>query len=87
MEKPYAGLGSKVGFIFGSTAICACFFTWFCIPECKSKTLEEIDKLFLDGVPVRKFGKIQVQVISDGARLAASGKEAEIAIIEQRGTV
>lgn len=57
LYEPYAGLGSKVGFIFGSTAALAFLFTIFCIPECKGKTLEEIDGLFIEGVPVRKFGK------------------------------
>ncbi|KAI9148952.1 Major facilitator-type transporter ecdD [Paramyrothecium foliicola] len=56
LNEPYAGLGSKVGFIFGSTAVCALLFTIFCIPDCSGKTLEEIDQLFIQGVPVGKFG-------------------------------
>ncbi|RNJ57958.1 hypothetical protein D7B24_005442 [Verticillium nonalfalfae] len=55
LSPAYAGLGSKVGFIFGSTSFFAILFAWFCIPECGGKTLEEIDELFLRGVPVRKF--------------------------------
>lgn len=57
INEPYAALGSKVGFIFGVTAFMAIIFTFFCIPECSGKTLEEIDELFLEGVPIRKFGK------------------------------
>lgn len=57
LNEPYAGLGSKVGFIFGATAFCAVIFTWFCIPECGGKTLEEIDELFLEGVLIKQFGK------------------------------
>lgn len=53
----YANLGGKVGFIFGTTAFFAALFSWFCIPECSGKSLEEIDELFLEGVAVRKFGK------------------------------
>ncbi|RYP59740.1 hypothetical protein DL769_008408 [Monosporascus sp. CRB-8-3] len=49
LRDEYAGPGSKVGFIFGSAA--------FCIPECSGKTLEEIDELFVESVPIRKFGK------------------------------
>jgi SP family sugar:H+ symporter-like MFS transporter len=55
LNEPYAGLGSKVGFIFGTTAAMAVVFTWFGIPECRGKTLEEIDELFLERVPIRKF--------------------------------
>ncbi|TGJ82197.1 hypothetical protein E0Z10_g6576 [Xylaria hypoxylon] len=57
LNAPYANLGSKVGFIFGSTAFLAIFFSYFCIPECSGKSLEEIDELFLDGVPIKDFKK------------------------------
>jgi MFS transporter, SP family, sugar:H+ symporter len=62
LYSPYANLNSKVGFIFGSLAIVAFVFSYFCIPECKGKSLEEIDRLFLDGVPVRKFAKTQANL-------------------------
>ncbi|EEU40650.1 uncharacterized protein NECHADRAFT_33619 [Fusarium vanettenii 77-13-4] len=55
IDKSHAGLGSKVGFIFGTTAFMATLFSWFCIPECGGKTLEEIDELFIRGVPISKF--------------------------------
>ncbi|TLD09672.1 hypothetical protein PspLS_11384 [Pyricularia sp. CBS 133598] len=51
----YAGLGSKVGFIFGGFCLLSVLFTWFFIPECTGKTLEEIDRLFIDGVSIRDF--------------------------------
>ncbi|KAJ0283631.1 hypothetical protein CBS470a_007246 [Colletotrichum nupharicola] len=54
---PGAGLGSKVGFIFAGILVLAFVFTWFCIPECKGKSLEQIDRMFNEGVPLRKFGK------------------------------
>lgn len=57
---PYANLGSKVGFIFGTSALGALFFSYFCIPECKGKTLEEIDQLFVERVPIRKFATTQL---------------------------
>lgn len=55
LNAPYANLGAKVGFIYGGAAVLATVFAWFCVPECKGKSLEEIDRLFLDGVPLRKF--------------------------------
>ncbi|KAF4967299.1 hypothetical protein FSARC_5129 [Fusarium sarcochroum] len=55
IDESHAGLGSKVGFIFGSTAFIATLFSWFCIPECGGQTLEEVDELFARGVPIRKF--------------------------------
>ncbi|PKY03801.1 general substrate transporter [Aspergillus campestris IBT 28561] len=57
------GPGSQVGFLFGIFAICAALFTWFCVPECKGKTLEEMDHLFLHGMPIREFARVgQVNV-------------------------
>lgn len=55
LDDKYAGLHSRVGFIFGSTAFLAILFSLFCIPECSGKTLEEIDQLFVERVPIRKF--------------------------------
>ncbi|OBT71175.1 hypothetical protein VF21_10093 [Pseudogymnoascus sp. 05NY08] len=60
LNAPYANLGSKVGYIFGSTSILAIIFTYYCVPECKGKTLEELDRLFLDGVPLRQFQQTTV---------------------------
>ncbi|OLN90336.1 High-affinity glucose transporter ght2 [Colletotrichum chlorophyti] len=56
LYTPGAGLGSKVGFIFAGILVLALVFTWFCIPECKGKSLEQIDRMFNEGVPLRKFG-------------------------------
>lgn len=48
-------LESKVGFIFGSLSVLAGVFVYFCVPECKGRSLEEIDRMFLDDVRVRDF--------------------------------
>jgi hypothetical protein len=56
----YAGLGSKVGFIFGGCMVVAFIFTFFCVPECKGKTLEEVDQLFRLKVPIRQFGSFDM---------------------------
>ncbi|OKL63983.1 hypothetical protein UA08_00455 [Talaromyces atroroseus] len=56
LDAPYADLGSKVGFIYGSLAIAAFLFAYFCVPEMKGRTLEEINQMFQNGVPIWKFG-------------------------------
>ncbi|PWY93218.1 sugar transporter [Aspergillus sclerotioniger CBS 115572] len=58
-----AELGGRVGFIFGGVAVLSFVFTYFCVPECKGKMLEEIDIMFHDGVPVRKFQSTKVAKI------------------------
>ncbi|KAI0018645.1 sugar transporter [Xylariomycetidae sp. FL0641] len=61
LNKPGANLGSKVGFIFGSVVVVSLVFTYFYIPECKGRTLEEIDLLFEAGVPTRKFKHANIE--------------------------
>ncbi|KAK3331515.1 MFS transporter [Apodospora peruviana] len=49
------GWNAKYGYIwFGSNAILF-VFTWFCIPETRDRTLEEIHEMFEANVPARKF--------------------------------
>ncbi|KAJ5692018.1 hypothetical protein N7462_001441 [Penicillium macrosclerotiorum] len=55
LDDGYAGLHSKVGFIFGSVAVCAGVFIYFCVPDCQGKSLEDVDRLFHEGIPVRRF--------------------------------
>ncbi|EKM81722.1 hypothetical protein AGABI1DRAFT_90109 [Agaricus bisporus var. burnettii JB137-S8] len=48
-----AGLESKVFFVWGSTCAAAFVFTWFCIPETKGLSLEEIDDMYRETYPWR----------------------------------
>ncbi|KAI2602113.1 general substrate transporter [Hypoxylon sp. NC1633] len=49
------GWSAKYGYIwFGSNAI-VFIFTYFCIPETRDRTLEEINEIFEAKVPARKF--------------------------------
>ena len=72
-----AALGSKVGFIFGPVAFLALLFTYFFVPECKGKTLEEIDLLFINGTRLRDFGKAD----------AAAMIRAELAAVQQHSDI
>lgn len=67
LDKPYANLKSKVGFIYGSLAFMSIIFTIFCVPECKGKTLEEVDYLFHQKVPMSKFGNAKMEEKSNTA--------------------
>ncbi|KAL0940279.1 vegetative cell wall protein gp1 [Colletotrichum truncatum] len=60
LNAPYANLGSKVGLIFGSIASLSLVFVYLCVPECKGRTLEEIDMLFEMKVPMRHFQKVDL---------------------------
>lgn len=60
---PYllVALGSKTGFVFGSVAFLGVLFICFCVPECKGKTLEQVDLMFQEGVPLRNFGGFEAE--------------------------
>ncbi|PMB71827.1 High-affinity glucose transporter ght2 [Beauveria bassiana] len=51
----YAGLGGKVGFVYGSLCFAITVVSYLCMPEMKGRTLEEIDALFEAVVPLRHF--------------------------------
>ncbi|RPD64254.1 MFS monosaccharide transporter [Lentinus tigrinus ALCF2SS1-7] len=47
-----AGLEAKVFFIWGSTCLGCVIFTYFCIPETKGLSLEQIDLLYQNSTPI-----------------------------------
>ncbi|KAJ5627838.1 general substrate transporter [Penicillium lividum] len=50
-----ADLSAKVGFIYGSLMVAATIWIFFFLPETSGRTLEEIQVMFQQGVPARKF--------------------------------
>lgn len=55
LQAPYAALGSKVGFIYGGFCVMALLWAWFCFPELRGRSLEEIDEMFQLKLPTRQF--------------------------------
>jgi len=62
-----ADLGTKVFYIWGSTCLGCVIFAYFCIPETKGLSLEQIDLLYRNVAPVHS--------VSFRKRLVAEGKE------------
>ncbi|OJT12164.1 hypothetical protein TRAPUB_11274 [Trametes pubescens] len=60
-----AGLGVKVFFIWGSTCAGCIVFTYFCIPETKGLSLEQIDLLYQNSTPVTST-RYRLQLIAEG---------------------
>lgn len=46
---------AKYGYIFAGTMLIALAFIYYYVPECRGRTLEEIDELFENKVSARKF--------------------------------
>ncbi|KAF8074736.1 MFS monosaccharide transporter, partial [Lyophyllum atratum] len=54
-EVGSAGLEAKVFFVWGSTCFCCIIFTYFCIPETKGLSLEQIDLMYQNTTPVKSL--------------------------------
>lgn len=84
LNAPYADLHSKVGFIFGSLAVLSLVFAYFFVPEMMGRSLEEINQMFQDGVPIRKFNSYDASAALVAAE--ASGEKLEGAALGSKMT-
>lgn len=64
-----ANLQAKVFFIWGSTCFCCIIFTYFCIPETKGLSLEQIDILYTHSTPVTS-AKLRQKLIDENVHAA-----------------
>ena len=83
--EPYAALGPKVGFIFGSFCVGTTLFIYFFIPECRKLSLEEIDHLFMEKTPTRKFRRYRHgEVLPPSVTDIVASKQETGPTVEQR---
>jgi len=54
-EPGSAGLEVKVFFIWGTTCACSAIFTYFCVPETKGLSLEQIDEMYTSVYPWKSY--------------------------------
>ncbi|KAL8365695.1 hypothetical protein RB595_004479 [Gaeumannomyces hyphopodioides] len=80
---PYAALGSRVGFIFAGIIALAIAFTWLCVLECKGKSLEQVDRLFNEGVSLRKFGNYKPEELTAGPEDAGEKGKAGLGVSKE----
>ena len=59
LSPPYAALGARVGFIYGSTSAISVVVAWLLIPEMKGRSLEGVDEMFEKNIAVREFRDYQ----------------------------
>lgn len=64
-----ANLGSKVFFIWGATCFCCIIFTYFCIPETKGLSLEQIDLLYMHSTPITS-GSLRRKLLAEDIHAA-----------------
>ncbi|KAI0289600.1 MFS monosaccharide transporter [Russula brevipes] len=65
-------LGTKVFYIWGSTCCCCIAFAYFCIPETKGLSLEQVDLLYRNVAPVHSVS-YRRQLLVDGVELSHPG--------------
>jgi SP family sugar:H+ symporter-like MFS transporter len=52
----YGDMGPYIGFFFGSFSFIGIIFVYFCFPETKGATIEELDMFFEQRLPTSQFG-------------------------------
>ncbi|KAL4778876.1 general substrate transporter [Aspergillus varians] len=66
MNEDQGDWRGKMGFLFsGLSVLCAVYCFW-CLPETRGRTFEELDVLFERGVPSRLFGRAKVDIVDAG---------------------
>ncbi|KAH7035807.1 general substrate transporter [Microdochium trichocladiopsis] len=83
LNAPYANLGGRVGFIFGSIAAVSLVFAYFCVPDCAGRSLEELDYLFANNVPAREFRYAKVDLQASAIEEGKLGGKAGVVSAEQ----
>jgi hypothetical protein len=61
-----ANLGGKITFVFFAFSVPMCVYLYFCFPEMKGRTYLELEEMFQNRVPARKF---KYYVCVENARL------------------
>ncbi|KAK5138479.1 hypothetical protein LTR08_000065 [Meristemomyces frigidus] len=73
--------GPKYGYIWVPSCLIAVVFVYFCLPEVKGRTLEEIDEMFEQRLPARQFRKYvctgRAAVESTRRNVSVSGSSSE----------
>ncbi|CAH0040012.1 unnamed protein product [Clonostachys rhizophaga] len=56
-DKGYGNLGARIGYIWGAASVLTSVWSYVMVPESKGVSLEQLDYLYEQGVPARRFGK------------------------------
>lgn len=76
------GWSAKYGYIWFGSNMILLVFAFYCLPETRDRTLEEIHEMFENKVPARKFKGYVCTGIEAFAQEATSGKVAEAGTVD-----
>ncbi|KAL4932484.1 putative MFS alpha-glucoside transporter [Aspergillus undulatus] len=66
MNEDQGDWRGKMGFLFSGLAALSAVYCFFCLPETRGRTFEELDVLFERRVPSRKFHLCKVDIVEGG---------------------
>ncbi|KAG7195389.1 uncharacterized protein KQ657_003918 [Scheffersomyces spartinae] len=66
---------AKTGFFWGGFCIASSIWAWFELPETKGRTFAELDVLFAQGVPARKFRTTPVEIFNSDELIGKFGTD------------
>ncbi|KAJ5297856.1 hypothetical protein N7508_008105 [Penicillium antarcticum] len=69
MNEDQGNWRGKIGFLFSGLSVLCTIYCFFCMPETKGRTFEELDILFERQVPSRRFKHSKVNIDVGGRRL------------------
>ncbi|OJJ44590.1 hypothetical protein ASPZODRAFT_160680 [Penicilliopsis zonata CBS 506.65] len=72
-----ANLGAKTTFVYGGLSVLCLIYLYFYQPETSGRTYEELDEMFIDRVPARKFRNHVTNVERRMQRLAEQSDKQE----------
>ena len=68
LNADQANIGGKISFVFFATSVPMCAYLYFCLPELKGRNYAEVQEMFEDKVPTRKFKTHVTEVQRVGAQ-------------------
>lgn len=74
INEDQAALGGKIGFLFAGIGGLCVLYCFFCLPETKDRTFEELDHMFVAGLPSRKFKEFEISQEGDVTNVQANTK-------------
>lgn len=82
----YGNMGPYIGFFFGAFSFMGIIFVWFCYPETKGASIEELDLFFEQKLPTRQFGKaIRGEHLIQNYVIDGHAKDVEMGIENKSG--
>jgi len=61
-------ISANIGWVFGSISFLGAVYTYFCVPETRNRSLEELDELFARKITARRFAS--TETFGAGRRVA-----------------